>query len=101
MSSYQGPATVLLGKEEFTATADLELSVEKSHFIGGKPYDTLIRWDGTLDAAPHIDWISAPLAREATLRMPDGREGKFVATAGVHGSGHVEICGIGPAPFDE
>ncbi|MBB1256472.1 hypothetical protein H3146_24415 [Streptomyces sp. OF3] len=58
-------------------------------------------WDGTLDTQSPSDWVSSPTAKEAVLRMPDGREGRFLVTAGTLGAARVEIAGIGPAPFGD
>lgn len=90
-NTYQGPAIVIVDGVEHHAEADLQIHVEP----------TLKSWAGTLDADPAIDWFSSPTAREAVIRMPDGREGRFLTTAGTLGSGHVEIQGTGPAPFGD
>jgi hypothetical protein len=93
-NTYQGPAVVLIDGAEYPAEVDLEISVERNDYA-------VVRksWDGTVDSDPAIGWFSSPTAREAKLRMPDGREGRFLATAGTLGSGRVEIQGTGPAPF--
>lgn len=94
--TYRGPAVVILGGAEHHAEVDLAIRREQdAHRI------TLRSWDGTIDASPAIDWFSSPTAGEAILRMPDGREGRFLATAGTLGSGQVEIQGTGPAPFGD
>lgn len=99
--TYRGPATVLMNGTEHPAEADLAISVERSHFIGGKPYDTLVSWDGTLTADPGIDWFKGEQPERLTLRMPDQQIGTFVVAGGYLGSGQVEISGIGPAPFGD
>ncbi|MEV7034652.1 DUF4873 domain-containing protein [Streptomyces sp. NPDC093272] len=94
--AYRGPAVVVLGDVEHHALVDL--SIHRDSEWGRI---SLQSWDGVVDAAPEIDWFNSPEADEVTLRMPDGREGRFVATAGALGSGQVEICGTGPAPFGD
>lgn len=94
--TYRGPAVVILDGAEHHAEVDLTVHHERdAHML------TLKSWDGTVDATPGIDWFSSLTAREAIIRMPDGREGRFFATAGTLGSERVEICGTGPAPFGE
>lgn len=88
MTTYQGPAVALIGCDEISVTADLASRVD-----GG-----LRSWDGSLEADPSVDWFDDG---PATLRLPDGREGEFIATAGTAGSGNVEIQGSGPAPFGD
>lgn len=90
-NSYQGPVVVLMDGREHYANADLSIHVENG----------LKSWDGTLESDPSLDWFDAPAADEARLRMPDGREGQFFATAGSLGSGRVEIQGSGSAPFGD
>ncbi len=82
---------MLVGGREHHANAALSIHTQSG----------LKSWDGTLESDPSIDWFDAPDADEARLRMPDGREGHFLATAGSFGSGQVEIQGSGPAPFGE
>lgn len=94
--TYRGPAVVILSDSERHAEVDLAIHRERDKFR-----ITLRSWGGTVDASPAIDWFSSPTAEEAVLRMPDGREGRFVATAGTLGFGRVEICGTGPAPFGD
>lgn len=95
-NTYQGPAVVLINGSEYPAVVDLEISVERNDY-------TVVRksWDGTIDSDPSIGWFTSPTDGTATLRMPDGREGRFIATAGSLGSGLVEISGTGPAPFGD
>lgn len=88
MTTYQGPAVALIGCDEIPVTADLA-----THVDGG-----LQSWDGSLKADPSVDWFDDG---PATLRLPDGREGEFIATSGTVGSGSVEIQGSGPAPFGD
>ncbi|SCD44132.1 protein of unknown function [Streptomyces sp. Termitarium-T10T-6] len=90
-NSYQGPVVVLMGGREHYANADLSIHIESG----------LKSWDGTLESDPSLDWFDAADGDEARLRMPDGREGQFFATAGSLGSGQVEIQGSGPAPFGD
>ncbi|MFF3848029.1 DUF4873 domain-containing protein [Streptomyces sp. NPDC002328] len=85
--SYQGPATVIADGAEVSVKADLQIHQEP----GG-----MTSWDGSLQADPSVDFWDAD---ETRLRMPDGREGAFIATRGVVGSSEVEIQGSGPAPF--
>lgn len=94
--TYRGPAVVVMHGVDHAAEVDSELHVERD------PYRiTKKSWNGRLESNPSIDWFSSPAAEVATLRMPDGREGRFFAAAGTLGSGRVEICGTGPAPFGE
>ncbi|MFF7361266.1 hypothetical protein [Streptomyces sp. NPDC008125] len=88
MTTYQGPAVAFIGCDEIPVTADLAVQVGRG----------LRSWAGSLEADPSVDWYDDG---PATLRLPDGREGEFVATSGDAGSGSVEIRGSGPAPFGE
>ncbi|HCA86977.1 MAG TPA: hypothetical protein DEQ61_16710 [Streptomyces sp.] len=93
--TYRGAAVVLVDGAEHSAEVDLSIHVERN----GNGGVTLKSWGGHLESSPAIDWFDSPPAGEAVIRMPDGREGRFLATAGAIGSGRVEIQGSGPAPF--
>lgn len=95
--SYRGPAVIAYEGAEYAADVDLSIHADYSH----RGTLTMKSWDGTLNSDPAIDWFSSATPDEVVLRMPDGREGRFFATAGTLGSGRVEICGTGPAPFGD
>lgn len=88
MTTYQGPAVALIGCDEIPVTANLAIHADHSSRS----------WGGSLEADPSVDWFDDG---PATLRLPDGREGEFIATSGGLGSSSVEIQGSGPAPFGE
>ncbi|MCX5401014.1 hypothetical protein [Streptomyces sp. NBC_00102] len=88
MTTYQGPASALIGCDEIPVTADLAVHVDRDSRS----------WGGHLEADPSVEWFDDG---PATLRLPDGREGEFIATSGEAGSGTVEIRGSGPAPFGD
>lgn len=95
--TYRGPAVVDFDGAEYPAEVDLEITTDRN----GHGMVVLKSWGGTLDSNPTLDWFSSPTAEEATLRMPDGREGRFFATDGTLGSARVTICGTGLAPFGD
>ncbi|MFD3815057.1 hypothetical protein ACFWRZ_08315 [Streptomyces rubiginosohelvolus] len=88
MTSYQGPAVAIVGGDEIPVTADLALHADHP----------LKAWGGMLEADPSTDWADA---NPGTLRLPDGREGQFMAPPLAPGSGTFEIRGTGPAPFGD
>lgn len=96
-NTYQGSAVITVDGAEYPAEVDMSITVDRNNHGA----DVLKSWGGSLDSAPEIDWFGAPTSHEAMTRMPDGREGRFFATEGALGSGRVEICGTGPAPFSD
>jgi hypothetical protein len=94
--TYQGPAVVLFDGAEYPAEVDFEITIERNNHI-----DVRKSWDGYIDSDPAIGWFDSSTGGEAAVRMPDGREGRVIATAGSLGSGRVEVQGTGPAPFGE
>lgn len=89
--SHSGPATVIVGEAEIPVHADLWAARS-----GG-----LTSWGGVLRAeGPTEDFWALHVANDlATLRLDNGREGRFMMRRTRVGSGRAEILGSGPAPF--
>ncbi|GAA2147367.1 hypothetical protein GCM10009760_38210 [Kitasatospora kazusensis] len=98
MSRYHGPANVLSGGKAIPVEADL---------YAEHPADDLSRWWGTVQAEQSADrsadggdgfWASSG-QRWGRLRLPDGRDGSFVAVEHAAGELWMEINGRGSEPF--
>ncbi|WP_189106225.1 hypothetical protein [Streptomyces camponoticapitis] len=102
MTTYQGEATVIVNAVEYEVTADLRVETEHVGFIAGGMRQTvegLRSWGGTLTVqGPDAAW-SISDADMARLRLPDGREGEFLVSAGDFSTGPLVITGSGAAPF--
>ncbi|MCX5335492.1 DUF4873 domain-containing protein [Streptomyces sp. NBC_00140] len=96
-NTYRGSAVIVVEGVDYPAEADLSIHSDRNA-IG---VNTLRTWGGTLESDPSIDWFGPREAHHGVIRMPDGRQGRFLVTAGTLGSGRVEISGTGPAPFGD
>lgn len=92
MGSYLGPAAVVLPDGTMLAVVAFLQSA-------GTAEAQLWRGDLTAEDQQQALWETLRV-RHATLRMPDGREGAFVAVSVVGLTGEeLRINGNGPAPF--
>ncbi|MDH6574516.1 hypothetical protein [Kitasatospora sp. MAP5-34] len=94
MSRYHGPANVLCGGQAIPVEVDL---------YADHPANDLSRWWGTVQADRSADlddsFWAVPGNRWGKLRLPDGRDGSFVAVEHAAGAFHMEINGRGTEPF--
>jgi hypothetical protein len=95
---YVGPATVLFPDgREAEVTASLVLRYDPTR-TDNRESDRDSTWAGSVtltDPSSNIDLFDAA---PGVLRMPNGRESRFMATSG---STEVGLAGLGPAPFVE
>lgn len=92
MGYYDGPAT-LTGPTGAEVPAEVSL---RTHTDGA-----LRNWDGT---ATVEDFDPTTRNDFATLRLPDGREGRVVVTGTPDILAHpitLELTGTGPAPYED
>lgn len=95
-SRYVGSATVVFPDGlEVPVVASLVIRLDPAT-VANFSYDRHSTWAGsvTLSGDDEVDLFDAD---PGILRLPDGREGTFMATTGGRESG---CSGIGPAPFD-
>lgn len=92
LSTYTGPATVLMNSLEVPVVARLRYTVDPST-VEGFSYDRHKTWSGSLHTEADVDLFDAA---PGVLRLPDGSEGEFMATSGR--PEEVGISGLGPAP---
>ncbi|UUU37496.1 hypothetical protein [Streptomyces sp. NBC_00162] len=92
---YVGPAVVVFpdGREAAVA-ASLVIRLDPAT-VPEFSYDRHSTWAGSLTLAVDDD-VDLFDAAPGILRLPDGREGEFMATSGPRESG---CSGLGPAPF--
>ncbi|MBZ6171213.1 hypothetical protein KVH24_03955 [Streptomyces olivaceus] len=95
---YVGPATVVFPDgREVSVTASLVLRLDPST-VENFSYDRHSTWAGSITLMQDEDGVDLFDAAPGILRMPDGREGEFMATGG---SADENGCsGLGPAPFE-
>ena len=93
---YAGPAVVVFpdGREVAVAVS-LVLRYDPNR-TDNREYDRDSTWAGSITLADESSDADLFDAAPGTLRMPDGRESKFMATGGQRESG---CSGLGPAPF--
>ncbi|MFF9264080.1 MULTISPECIES: hypothetical protein [Streptomyces] len=94
---YVGPATVVFPDgREASVTASLVLRLDPAT-VPDFSYDRHSTWAGSVSLVgdSEIDLFDAA---PGVLRMPDGREGEFMATGGPPNK--VGCSGLGPAPFE-
>lgn len=87
--TYDGPATIVTDSDEITVEAELRVEQVRG----------MTSWQGRLTADPGEDFWSVLQDRGGRLRLPDGREGRFIPARTTVGSGRIAITGSGPAPF--
>jgi hypothetical protein len=93
---YVGPATVVFPDgREVPVTASLVLRLDPTT-VENFSYDRHSTWAGSVTLTEEAGDADLWDAEPGILRMPDGREGEFMATGGGRDSG---CSGIGPAPF--
>lgn len=97
MSSYHGTATVISGGLAISVEADLHAE---------HPAEGLSSWRGTIQADPgaestdqDTDFWTMTGTRWGKLRLPNGREGDFLAIGHSAGALSMEIKGSGTEPF--
>lgn len=102
MDTYDGPATVIAGGEEYEVTASLEITTDHVPVRGGQPLRGLREWHGTLHARDDDAAWNIHQADEPRLRVEGGtREGQFIVTNTQVGENELVIQGSGPAPFGD
>lgn len=90
MTTYQGPVTVVAGDVEVTMHADLSMT-ERGRTAS---------WGGHLSDYEDEDMFKVLTADTAVMRLPDGREGRFVLEGKLApGQTAMDVLGSGPAPF--
>lgn len=99
--NYYGPATLVAADLAASVVADLRIEYGTFEMLNDSGHVTRERgrkeWLGSLQCdADGSLW--ATLNASPKLRLPDGREGTFVAST-MSSDGHIEIQGTGPAPF--
>lgn len=86
--TYKGPAVLI-------TTADDDLAVAAALRV--EPAGNLQRWVGQI-ACPGADFWTVTDEGGGVLRLPDGREGRFVPGPGGR-PGLLPVIGSGPPPF--
>lgn len=95
---YTGPATVVFPDgREVAVTVSLVLRLDPDS-VENFSYDRHSTWAGSITLAAEEHGVDLFDAAPGILRMPDGREGEFMATGGSTQSG---CSGLGPAPFGD
>ncbi|MDJ0467146.1 hypothetical protein [Streptomyces sp. H27-C3] len=90
MTTYQGPVTVVGSDVEATMQADLSVRARDQTKI----------WSGQLSGYEDADMFKVLTSDTAVMRLPDGREGRFVLEGKlVPGQTSVGVLGSGPPPF--
>ncbi|MFE5142941.1 hypothetical protein ACFRDV_35705 [Streptomyces fagopyri] len=85
--SYKGPAVVDADGEEITVAVDWRVHQETSGWDW---------WGGSLLSSQAADLWEA---EDLILRLPDGRESKFVVVGGSVDAGELDFEGRGSGPF--
>lgn len=94
---YVGPATVVFPDgREVSVTASLVLRLDPAT-VENFSYDRHSTWAGSVALTDRETGVDLFDAEPGTLRMPDGRQGEFMATGGP--AWEVGCSGLGPAPF--
>lgn len=92
---YQGPATAVFPDgREVAVHASLVLRLDPAT-VPEFSYDRHSTWAGSVTLAGD-DYVDLFDAAPGILRLPDGREVKFMTTSGTR---EIGCSGIGPAPF--
>lgn len=93
-----GPATVVFPDgREVAVTASLVLRLDPGA-VENFSYDRHSTWAGSITLTEEGADVDLFDAAPGILRLPDGREGEFMATSGPQESG---CSGLGPAPFGD
>jgi hypothetical protein len=94
MTTYNGPATLLFGDDEYPVHAQLRSG------MSGR----LTTWSGSITAQPDKPadmWAVTHAGSNARLRLPDGSEGEFMPSSSnmMSNPDVLQIKGSGPTPF--
>ncbi|MEV0441818.1 hypothetical protein AB0I84_05905 [Streptomyces spectabilis] len=101
MGSYDDPAWVRIGDDEYEVRAQLHSAtghVDTTSFAGRAGQRGLPSWGGTLFTNDDNAWWEIQQADEAVLRLTNGEE-RTIHAAGRAGEGEVSITGRGSVPF--
>ncbi|QXE36966.1 hypothetical protein KQY30_24900 [Streptomyces sp. GMY02] len=89
MTTYHGPASVLIDNAEYEVTAQLVITLDRN----------LKEWHGSLQTDGEEAAWNIWDADQPRLSINGGTEGDFIVTNYQTGSNELIIQGSGPAPF--